>query len=75
MKLEHTNRLASLTDEQLAEAIEAIEAIEETLARKAGDRATLIEGEAEVVPSLAGAGKAHEGIVKQALGFNPSRSP
>ena len=72
MKLEHTNRLASLTDEQLAEAIEAIE---ETLARKAGDRATLIEGEAEVVPSLAGAGKAHEGIVKQALGFNPSKSP
>ena len=75
MKLEHTNRLASLTDEQLAEAIEAIEAIEETLARKAGARATRIEGEAEVVPSLAGAGKAHEGIVKQALGFNPSKSP
>jgi hypothetical protein len=35
-----------VTDEQLAEAIEAIE---EMLARKAGDRATLI---AEVVRSL-----------------------
>jgi histidinol dehydrogenase len=49
MKLEHTNRLASLTDEQLDQAIEAIE---EMLARQSGEAAKVIEGEAEVVPSL-----------------------
>jgi uncharacterized protein YoaH (UPF0181 family) len=49
MKLEHTNRLASLTDEQIEQAIEAIE---EMLARRAGESAQVIEGEAEVVPGL-----------------------
>jgi hypothetical protein len=49
MKLEHTNRLASLTDEQLDQAIEAIE---EMLARRSGEAAKVIENEAEVVPSL-----------------------
>jgi hypothetical protein len=38
-----------LTDEQLDEAIAMIE---EMIARKAGNRATVIEGEAEVVPGL-----------------------
>src|SRR5262245_20946105 len=49
MKLEHTNRLASLTDEELDQAIEAVQ---EMIARRAGDRATVIEGEVEVVSSL-----------------------
>jgi hypothetical protein len=46
MKLEHTNRLASLTDEQLDEAIE------EMLARRSGESAKVIEGEAEEVSAL-----------------------
>ena len=49
MKVEHQGRLGQLTDEQLDDAIAMVE---EMLARKAGDRATLIEGETEVVPSL-----------------------
>ena len=50
MKVEHhQGRLGQLTDEQLDEAIAMLE---EMIARKAGDRATLIEGEAEIVPSL-----------------------
>jgi hypothetical protein len=49
MKVEHQDRLGQLTDEQLDDAIAMVE---EMLARKAGDRATLIEGETEVVPSL-----------------------
>jgi Ni,Fe-hydrogenase maturation factor len=49
MKVEHQGRLGQLTDEQLDEAIAMVE---EMIARKAGDRAMLIEGEAEVVPGL-----------------------
>ena len=45
-KVEHTNPLSRLTDEQLDEAIEAM------LARRAGEAEKVIEGEAEVVPSL-----------------------
>jgi hypothetical protein len=46
-KVEHQGRLGQLTDEQLDEAIAMLE---EMIARKAGERATLIEGDAEVVP-------------------------
>jgi hypothetical protein len=46
MKVEHTNPLSRLTDEQLDQAIEAIEAM---LARQAVESAQVIEGEAEVV--------------------------
>ena len=49
MKIEHQGRLGQLTDEQLDEAIAMVE---EMIARRAGERATLIEGEAELVPSL-----------------------
>src|SRR5215831_14863266 len=40
MKVEHQGRLGQLTDEQLDEAIAMLE---EMIARRAGDRATLIE--------------------------------
>jgi hypothetical protein len=43
MKLEHTNPLSRLSDEQLDQAIEAIEAI---LARRDGEAAKVIEGQA-----------------------------
>src|SRR5215467_9695263 len=49
MQIEHTNRIKQMTDEQIEEAIAAIEAM---LAAQAGERAKVIEGEAEVVPSL-----------------------
>jgi hypothetical protein len=49
MKVEHQGRLGQLTDEQLDQAIAMLD---EMIARKAGDRPTLIEGEAEVVPNL-----------------------
>ena len=49
MKVEHTNAVESLSDEQLDQAIEAIEAM---LASRAGETAKVIEGEAEVVASL-----------------------
>jgi hypothetical protein len=49
VKPETVGRIGQLTDEQLDQAIAMLE---EMIARKAGDRATLIEGEAEVVPSL-----------------------
>jgi hypothetical protein len=49
MKVEHSNAIKDLTDEQLELAIAAIEAM---LAAQAGETAKVIEGEAEVVPSL-----------------------
>src|SRR5262249_157904 len=48
-KVQHSNPLKDLTDEQLEQAIAAIEAM---LAAQAGETAKVIEGEAEVVPSL-----------------------
>ena len=44
MKLEHTNALSRLSDEQLEQAIEAIEAM---LARQAGEEAKVLEAIAE----------------------------
>jgi hypothetical protein len=49
MKVENSNAIKDLTDEQLELAIAAIEAM---LAAQAGETAKVIEGEAEVVPSL-----------------------
>ena len=49
MKLEHSGGVKGMTEEQIVEAIEAFEGF---LARRAGERAKVIEGEAEVVPSL-----------------------
>jgi hypothetical protein len=49
-KLEHTGGVKSMTDEQIERSIELIK---EMLAqREAGEMAKVIEGEAEVVPSL-----------------------
>jgi hypothetical protein len=42
-------RLVAMSDEQIEEAIAAIQAM---LAARAGETAKVIEGEAEVVPSL-----------------------
>ena len=49
MKLEHSGGVKDLTDEELEQAIAAIKAM---LAAQAGEAARVIEGEAEVVPSL-----------------------
>jgi hypothetical protein len=49
-KVEHSNAIKDMTDEQLERGIELIK---EMLAkREAGANAKVIEGEAEVVPSL-----------------------
>jgi len=50
MKLEHSGGVKAMTDEQIVGAIAAIEAW--MAARMAGEGAKVIEGEAEVVPSL-----------------------
>src|SRR5499427_7580957 len=49
MKIERSGGVKDLTDEELEQAIAAIEA---WLAAQAGEAAKVIEGEAEVVPSL-----------------------
>jgi hypothetical protein len=49
MQVEHTNRIKQMTDEQIEQAIAAIQAM---LDARAGDAAQVIMGEAEVVPSL-----------------------
>ena len=49
VKVEHSGVIKAMTDEQIEEAIEAIE---EMLARRSSEAAKVIEGEAEVVPSL-----------------------
>ena len=50
MKLEHSGGVKAMTDEQIDQAIELIQ---DMLAkREAGANAKVIEGEAEVVPSL-----------------------
>ena len=48
MKVEHSNAIKAMSDEQIEAAIEYIEAALEAQARSA----KVIEGEAEVVPSL-----------------------
>jgi hypothetical protein len=50
MKVEHSNAIKAMSDEQIEACIEAIEGM--LAARAAGDGAKVIEGEAEVVPSL-----------------------
>src|SRR5262245_17236452 len=49
MKLEHSGGVKAMSDEQIEEAIELIQTM---LAARAGEAAKVIEGEAEVVPSL-----------------------
>jgi hypothetical protein len=49
MKVEHAGGVKAMSDEQIEEAIAAIQAM---LDARAGDAAQVIEGEAEVVPSL-----------------------
>jgi hypothetical protein len=49
MKLEQSGGVKAMTDEQLERGIALIK---EMLAKRAGDNAKVIEGEAEVVPSL-----------------------
>src|SRR5215813_1000195 len=49
MEVTHSGRIKQMSDEQIEEAIAAIEAM---LAARAGETAKVIEGEAEVVPSL-----------------------
>src|SRR5262249_10355514 len=49
MKLEHSGGVKAMTDEQIEDAIAAIKA---WMAAQAGEAARVIEGEAEVVPSL-----------------------
>jgi hypothetical protein len=49
MKVEHTGGVKDLTDEELDQAIAAIKAM---LAARTGESAKLIEGKAEVVPTL-----------------------
>jgi hypothetical protein len=49
MKLEHSGGVKAMTDEQIEDAIAAIKA---WMAAQAGEAAKVIEGEAEVVPSL-----------------------
>src|SRR5262249_13657068 len=49
MQVEHTAGVKAMSDEEIEEAIAAIKAM---LAAQAGEAAKVIEGEAEVVPSL-----------------------
>ena len=48
MQIEHSSTIKQMTDEQIEEAIAAIQAM---LDARAGEAAKVIEGEAEVVPS------------------------
>src|SRR5262245_14226805 len=50
MKVDHSGGVKAMTDEQIEQAIEAIEEL--IAKREAGANAKVIEGEAEVVPSL-----------------------
>jgi 2-oxoglutarate dehydrogenase complex dehydrogenase (E1) component-like enzyme len=49
MQIEHSGTIKQMSDEQIEQAIEAIQTM---LAARAGEAAKVIEGEAEVVPSL-----------------------
>jgi len=49
-KVEHSNPLKAMTDEQLERALEALETLMHQ--RGIGANAKVIEGEAEVIPSL-----------------------
>ena len=49
MQIEHSGTIKQMSDEQIEQAIAAIQTM---LDARAGEAAKLIEGEAEVVPSL-----------------------
>jgi hypothetical protein len=70
-KVEHRNPVKDMTDEQLERGIELIK---EMLAqREAGANAKVIEGEAEVVPSLPAPGSGGTKMPKAKV--SPSKSP
>jgi hypothetical protein len=50
MKLEHSGGVKAMTDEQLERTLEVLQAL--IAQREAGQSAKVVEGEAEVVPSL-----------------------
>jgi hypothetical protein len=54
MKVEHSSTIKQMSDEQIEQAIEYIQTM---LAAQAGEAAKVIEGEAEVVPSLPAAAR------------------
>ena len=58
MKVERSGGVKAMTEDQI---VDAIAAIEEFLARRSGETAKVIEGEAEVVPSLPPARPAYRG--------------
>ena len=58
MKVERSGGVKAMSDEQITAAIEAIEGF---LARRSGETAKVIEGEAEVVPSLSGPARPTKG--------------
>jgi hypothetical protein len=62
MKLEHTGGVKAMTDEQLERSIELIQ--EMIAKREAGANAKVLEGEAEVVPSLPAPGSGGTKIPK-----------
>ena len=72
MGLAGAGTIKQMSDEQIEEAIAAIKAM---LAARAGEPAKVIEGGGRSRPELAGACKAHEGIVKWSLWFGFSKSP
>jgi hypothetical protein len=62
MKLEHTGGVKAMTDEQLERSIELIQEV--IAKREAGANAKVLEGEAEVVPSLPAPGSGGTKIPK-----------
>jgi hypothetical protein len=70
MKLEHSGGVKAMTDEQLERGIELIK---EMLAqREAGANAKVIEGEAEVVPSLPAPGSGGTKMPKAKVSLSKS---
>ena len=62
MKVEHSDAIKGLTDEQLEEAIAAIKA---SLAARAGEAAKVIDVGGGSCAGAADAGEAHEAVVKR----------
>jgi hypothetical protein len=64
MQVEHTDRIKQMTDEQIEQAIEAIQTM---LAARAGEAAKVIEGTAELAALPAPNGPSPEAALKAAL--------
>jgi hypothetical protein len=65
MQIEHTNRIKQMTDEQIEQAIEAIETM---LAARAGEAAKVIEGTAEPAALPVPNGPSPEAALEATLG-------